>query len=170
MRPYSRFPETAGNAVIRDLSRRIFDGRRPQLGALLPQRLAEGAQTLGLVSSETPTSLQEAICTAREKKPKRALLDASIQNERALIPAVPGRARIARLDVGFATGNFQKACQRRTSQIVGNCRQLANYIAKVAEFILAGRGRLDTGDLRLLLLSHSISPVPNRCSLGLGEA
>ena len=36
----SGFPETACNAVIRDLSRRILDGRRPRLGALLPQRLA----------------------------------------------------------------------------------------------------------------------------------
>jgi len=36
----SRFPETAGNAVIRELSRRIFDGRRRRLGALLSQRLA----------------------------------------------------------------------------------------------------------------------------------
>jgi len=33
-------PETALNAVIRDLSRRIFDGQRPRLGAPLPQRLA----------------------------------------------------------------------------------------------------------------------------------
>ena len=34
------FPETTPHVVIRDLSRRIFDGRRPRLGTLLPQRLA----------------------------------------------------------------------------------------------------------------------------------
>jgi len=38
--PSFGFPETACNAVIRDLSRHTFGGRRPGLGALLLQRLA----------------------------------------------------------------------------------------------------------------------------------
>jgi hypothetical protein len=49
------FPETACNAVIRDPSRRILDGRRPRLGALLPLRLAEDPDA-GLVASDMRTS------------------------------------------------------------------------------------------------------------------
>jgi len=75
-------PGTQVDAVIRDLSRQISDGRRPWLGALLAQRLA-GDSDFGFGFFRDLDIASGRDLHGPRAKPMRSSSDVSIRNERA---------------------------------------------------------------------------------------